>query len=205
MMEENNSKKILLSVLGVAILVVAVVGISFAVFTATKTSSNANSIATGTITMSYTEPENGIKLDNAVPMSDDAGKALTGANEKFEFTVATNASGALKIPYEITLTPEDGNTLTNDQVKVYLTKACADAVAPTKISALTGTATFRTDGSILLYKTEDDHTTNHDTISTKYVLKMWVSNDVAFGDNTNQGKTYKLKVNVDSKVAPVAS
>ena len=36
MMEENGSKKVLLSVLGVAILVVAVVGVSFAFFTYSK-------------------------------------------------------------------------------------------------------------------------------------------------------------------------
>ena len=52
MMEESGSKKVLLSVLGVAILVVAVVGISFAAFSFTNTS-DENSIQTGTITMSY--------------------------------------------------------------------------------------------------------------------------------------------------------
>jgi len=61
-MEENNSRKVLLSVLGVAILLVAVVGISFAAYTFTDQSDEANTINTGTITMSYTEPENGIKL-----------------------------------------------------------------------------------------------------------------------------------------------
>ena len=53
MMEENNSKKVLLSVLGVAILVVAVVGVSFAAFSFANTSDKANQIQVGTITMSF--------------------------------------------------------------------------------------------------------------------------------------------------------
>ena len=69
-MENNNSKEVLLSVLGVAILVVAVVGVSFAAFTFSQTGNVVNQITTGTISMSYSEPENGITLTNAMPMED---------------------------------------------------------------------------------------------------------------------------------------
>ena len=55
MKEDNNSKQVLLSVLGVAILVVAVVGVSFAAFTFSQTGQKVNTISTGTITMSYSE------------------------------------------------------------------------------------------------------------------------------------------------------
>ena len=78
-MNENNSnssKQILISILGVAILIVAVVGISFAAFTYAKTGTTTNTITTGTITMSYTEPTNGINLTDALPITDDAGKGL---------------------------------------------------------------------------------------------------------------------------------
>ena len=66
-MEENSSRKVLLSVLGVAILVVAVIGVSFALYS-TSSTGKVNSISTGTITMSYTEPSNGINLTNALPI-----------------------------------------------------------------------------------------------------------------------------------------
>ena len=75
-MKDNNSKQVLLSVLGVAILVVAVVGVSFAAFTFSQTGNVENTITTGTISMTYTEPENGINLTNAMPMTDDSGKVL---------------------------------------------------------------------------------------------------------------------------------
>ena len=90
----NSSKQVLVSILGVAILIVAVVGISFAAFSYSKTGTVANTITTGTITMSYSEPTNGINLTNALPITDTAGKALTGNNNTFDFTVAATVSGS---------------------------------------------------------------------------------------------------------------
>ena len=216
MMEENGSKKVLLSVLGVAILVVAVVGISFAAYSATRTS-DANTISTGTISMSYSEPTNGIELVNALPMSDDNGKKLTGAvaekNQTFEFTVSTNASAALNIPYEISVTPvaitatESLGVLTDRQVKVYLTKKAdsteTEVVAPTLVSALAQSTVEGRSTSKLLYKTTDQHAGN-DVINTNYVLRMWIDNAVSVDDITDKTYEYRLKVNVDAAVAPLA-
>ena len=59
---DNSSKQILLSVLGVAILVVAVVGVSFAAFTFTGTGTKENRITTGTISMTYSEADSDVRL-----------------------------------------------------------------------------------------------------------------------------------------------
>ena len=66
MNQSNSSKQILLSVIGVAILVVAVVGVSFAFFNYTRTG-EANTVKTGTIVFetSYT----GINVTNLFPVS----------------------------------------------------------------------------------------------------------------------------------------
>ena len=93
-MKDNNSKQVLLSVLGVAILVVAVVGVSFAAFSYSKTGEKVNTITTGTITMSYTDVTNGINIQNAMPMSDEQGKTLTGENNVFDFNVSATISGS---------------------------------------------------------------------------------------------------------------
>ena len=68
--KEDNQRKLILSVLGVAILVVAVIGISFAIYQATFSQNDANSIQTGTITVSYTEPSNAISISDAMPMAE---------------------------------------------------------------------------------------------------------------------------------------
>ena len=102
MNNNNSSKQILLSVLGVAILVVAVVGVSFAAFTFTGTGVKENKISTGTLTMSYTEAENGILIENMMPTSDATGKALKDGRNVFDFTVAaTMSDGANPIKYTV--------------------------------------------------------------------------------------------------------
>ena len=131
-MNENNNggKQILLSVLGVAILIVAVVGISYAAFTFAETGSKDNTINTGTISMTYTEGTNGITIYNAMPTADETGRTLTNiaaacvnyegasvpadttectaANGQwdtgvrvFEFQVSATIQGAATINYEI--------------------------------------------------------------------------------------------------------
>lgn len=200
-MKENSQKKVLLSVLGVAILVVAVIGISFAIYQTTFDSSNSNSIATGTIMVSYTEPTNAINIADALPMSDEDGKALSGSGNTFDFTVSTKATNALTVPYTISLTKVADSTLTDDEVKVYLTKDGSPVVEPTKISALSAFAS-RGD-SKTLYTTQDVYTTTDEPAKTSnYVLRMWIDQDVAVSGDTS--KTYKAKVNVDSTVTPVA-
>ena len=100
--KENNSRKVFLSVLGVAILIVAVVGISYAAFTFTNEGAEDNTITTGTITMSYSEPEAGLSLTNELPMDDATG---IGRSAVFDFTVSTSATGLVAIPYEVNMTP----------------------------------------------------------------------------------------------------
>lgn len=208
MMEENGSKKVLLSVLGVAILLVAVVGISFAAFTFTNDDATTNTVSTGTIAMSYSEPTNGINLVDALPMSDDSGKGLSGAGNVFEFTVSTLASGTLSIPYEISVTPvavTDGNgALTDSQVKVYLTKNGTAVVNPVLVSGLTASTVEGRTGSYTLYQTTDVHTGTAQTTTTTYVLRMWIDNSVTVASISDKTYEYRLKVNVDSAVAPLA-
>ena len=200
--KENSQKKMLLSVLGVAILVVAVIGISFAAYSATFDSAEANSIKTGTIMVSYTEPSNAINLENAMPMDDKDGKALTGDGKTFDFSVSTQATNALTVPYTISLTKVDTSTLGDGDVKVYLTKGDTEVLAPTLVSNLADNAPRS--GSKTLYTTQDVYNgTGEEAISTDYVLRMWVDKDVTVDASTS--KTYKALVNVDSAVTPISN
>lgn len=197
MKEDNNSKQVLLSVLGVAILVVAVVGVSFAAFTFSQTGVKTNTITTGTISMSYSEPENGITLTNAMPMEDSTGMALDGANETFDFTVTAtiNGSGTTTINYAVTAVTVPGTTLDDDYVKVYLTNMASDAdseiLAPTVVSSLPKTssdASGAPDGQFIL----DDGTFTANS-TNEYRLRMWVANNYSV---TGSQETYTLRVNV---------
>lgn len=200
--KENSQKKMLLSVLGVAILVVAVIGISFAAYSATFDYGDANSIKTGTIMVSYTEPTNAINIDDAMPLSDANGKALEGTNKTFDFSVSTQATNALTVPYTISLTKVAESTLGDDEVKVYLTKEGAEVLAPTLVSNLTANAARS--GSKTLYTTQDVYNgTEKEAKITNYVLRMWVDEKVTVDASTK--KTYKALVNVDSAVTPISN
>ena len=195
-MKENNSKQVLLSVLGVAILVVAVVGVSFAAFSYSKTGEKVNTITTGTITMSYSETTNGINLTNALPMSDGVGKALSEEEQYFDFTVSANITGTTTINYAITASKEAESTLPDTAVKVYLTDmdgtADTQILAPTKVSGLTPTTGSESSGTpsgqFILHTGTFDATSSHD-----YRLRMWVADDYQV---TGSSATYKLRVNV---------
>ena len=213
----NNSKQVLLSVLGVAILVVAVVGVSFAAFSYSKTGEKVNTITTGTITMSYTDVTNGINIQNAMPMSDEQGKTLTGENNVFDFNVSAtiSGSGTTQIDYAIIAAPEDGNELTDTDIKVWLTDRASDTsgsdvgqgntVEPKILSSLPKSSSISaTTGSP---NTEDDYVLKSGTFSgtggsDSYRLRMWVDyNAPSMAGDVASQLTYRLKVNVYGKAA----
>ena len=196
-MKDNSSKQILLSVLGVAILVVAVVGVSFAAFSYSRTGEKINQITTGTITMSYTDVTNGINISDALPMSDANGKLLEDENQYFDFTVSATISGTATINYAITATKESDSTLPDNAVKVYLTSAndATDELVPTKVSELTPIAASDVSGALagqFLLK----RGTISSTSSTTYRLRMWIADDYAGADGSITSQTYRLRVNV---------
>ena len=202
MKENNNSKQILLSVLGVAILVVAVVGVSFAAFSYSKTGEKVNTITTGSIVMSYNETTNGINLVDALPISDAQGMALSGNTagheEYFDFNVSATITGSTTINYVITATKEADSDIPDTGVKVYLTSMDADAdsqiLAPTLVSDLEqtdGTDTTKTGAPADQYKLYEDTFAASNTRA--YRLRMWIDQNYS---SLGTSGTYKLRVNV---------
>lgn len=208
-MKDNNSKQVLLSVLGVAILVVAVVGVSFAAFQFSQTGAKVNQISTGTITMTYTEDVNGINISNAMPVADNVGKAYTeetGSGDQryvFDFSVGATISGTTTINYAITASKEAESTLPDNAVKVYLTDMDDDADTP--VSGFEG-------GTVPTYDTLEDigasdasgaqqgqkllrRGTFTATTTNEYRLRMWVA-DTYQVQNEAAAQTFKLRVNV---------
>ncbi len=209
-MEKTDSKKMLLSVLGVAILVVAVVGISYAVFTFTKAGTASNEVTTGTISMSYTESEtNYITIDNAMPITDESGKALTNY---FDFTVSSTITGEATVNYEVrakSVTPESPAVqLSADDVKMYLEKNDGAKYTAVKTEDKVSTFTINNSSSLtnpsvdtntmLLYTGEFKNTTAaENTFADEFRLRMWLKSDA---EVSTQAKTFIVKVDVYASV-----
>ena len=200
----NTSKQVLLSVLGVAILIVAVVGISFAAFTYTQAGTTTNTISTGTVTMAYNNPENGITINNAIPMDDAEGKMLSGENEKFDFTVTATITGRTAIDYEIIAVKDSSSTIADKDIKLYLESKTdqseyAEVFSPKQFTPDSvkkheiSEDTMQLDSGTFDNKSSDGNT---QTFTKYYRLRMWVNKEYVL-DNTV--RNYKVKVNVYGK------
>ena len=89
MNQTNSSKQVLLSVVGVAILVVAVVGVSFAFFNYTRTGA-ANTVTTGHIY--FTTSQNTINVDDLFPVAASVGKTVDVENPESQVGAAATVS-----------------------------------------------------------------------------------------------------------------
>ena len=149
----------------VILLLLVIVGVSYAIFAVTNLS-DENTINLGQISMSYTEPDNALVLENALPMGDAEGMAQSNY---FEFKVMTHAttdvddSDGLIIPYEINLgeiaVDSDKQALTKYQIKVYLTK-------------VVGGSEEEVVGPILLSNLSESSTSNLNIYQAKDIIKM---------------------------------
>ena len=199
MQDGKQKTQLIVSVLGVFILLIAVVGISFAAFNYSRTGETVNTITTSTIVMNYNESTNGINIVNATPISDDIGKTLNGENNTFDFTVSATFSGKDVINYAITATEAEGCTIPNNKVKVYLTSAndMIEELDPTLVSALSKTssdASGAPNGQYVLKSGTIDA-----TMTTNYRLRMWLDSEASdvVGETS---KSYRLRVNVYGKI-----
>lgn len=102
----NAKQKRAAIIIALLILLVVIVGISFSVFTYTKTGDKENTVGTGSINMSYSEGSNAISITNAMPMTEKQAKGMTngadGNNYYFDFTVTAEINGDALINYDVT-------------------------------------------------------------------------------------------------------
>ncbi len=204
--KENNktSKQVLLSVLGVAILIVAVVGISFAAFTYSSSGTKENTISTGTVTMTYTESTNGISIENAIPMDDNAGKVLNNDNEKFDFTVSATITGKTTIDYVVVAKKdEESSTISNDKIRLYLEQSnekegeYSQVFGPSPFTETVSPKYGAEEGTMELATGSFSNINGESSQQYKYYrLRMWVDKTYEL---TGTPGTYKVKVNVYGK------
>ena len=194
-MEKEKStkrKEVMISILAVLILMVAVFGISYAVWQQTSLGTKENSISTGYVSFSYTESNtNIISIHNATPISDDAGKKLVGNQNSFEFSVSAKYAGLPSIRYEVYTEPIK-TTLDGRFLKVYLTNqndvpvSGYDVTIPTYDSleaSSTGSGKKLYEGTL----TESGKV-------EKLRLRIWVSS--AFDMPANKSYQFSFKVHV---------
>ena len=199
-MKNSKKKAIILSIIGLIGLVIVTVGITYAVFTYTKLGTTDNTVTSGTLKFLYTENtgvKTGIKLTNALPISDTQGKALDGDNNVFDFSIEATNTGTETIPYEVTLRKKSTSTLAEENVKVYLTDRTEatekEELETTKYSELTQTnINVGSEIEKIIY----NGTVNGGEVSYKkdFRLRMWI--DETSNQSDINGKEFTATVNV---------
>ena len=196
----NNKKQLILSIGLVLVLVLMIVGISYAAFQFTGPGSKVNSITTGAITMEYTESNNVINITGALPTTDKTGMIRLNDGEYFDFTVKSNITGTANINWEISAKKLDGNTIDGKYVKLYLTKLINN-----QEESLTAPLTYFEDTEANSYtgrpSNEMSLYTGNMTSSEEgtYRLRMYIDEDYnPQGDGGNL--TFGVKVNVYGQI-----
>ena len=196
---DNNKKKRILILLALMLFNLALVSFGTYAFwdIAGDSITGNNSISTGQIKMSYTE-SNEIKMENAIPLPDDAGKILS---DYFDFQVLsyikTKESDNKKrmLNYNIILEPISvNNPLHDNEIKVYLTKVENGVekvvVEPITIDKL---------NNYILKSEEEAFSNNKDRVLTSYRLRAWIDENVDTDKVTGKSYSYKFRININGK------
>lgn len=187
----ENKKTLLFSILGVILLLVVVIGVSYAMYTFSAQGSKVNQITTGTISVSYKETSQ-VKLTGAYPSTDATGSAVTGHD--LVFTVTGSITGSTNVKYDLALanvTP--GATLTAEHIKFNLKKGDKYLLGTSDNTGVTVASIATNKGSLIdAYLLDTDTLTSTNTGAT-YTLRAWVADTYKLpqGANTTSedGKT----------------
>lgn len=196
-MIRDDSKQVLLSVFGVALLIVAIVGISYAIFVFSAKSRVDNTVRSGGITFEYLEGDSVIDINDALPVSDEVGVKQT---KSFDFQVSSAIRGNTTVFYEVrakSLTVD--NKIDNQYVKIYLEKKdvgdFSTVLSPTTFRENPNTSLTNISvdtNTMLLYSGKFSGkkatTTNY---SDEFRLKMWLSDKYLIDDVS---RSFKIKV-----------
>ena len=196
-----KKKENIIIIVVLVVMILAIVGVSYAAFSYSGLGSKVNAITTGSITMTYTETDNTISLNGALPTTDATGKKRLTDGEYFDFTVSSNIVGDVNINYEISA--KDVTTserkIDGSNIKLYLTRLTDDGeeelMTPETYNeeASANSYTGRPSGEMSLYTSSMSSSE-----SNKYRLRMWVDEDYnPQGDGGNL--TFSVQINVYGK------
>lgn len=181
----NNIKKNVLSIIGIVVLMILIAGGTYAAFIVTQ-SGSTNTIQTGTVSFSYTQPSSNVTLSSAYPVTDATGK--TG--DYFEFSVSATTSGEHDTNYYVYYVLDSNNTMSQNDIRLYLTTV-SDNVE-TVVAGFPRIAGYSDEYSSGYLLDSGIFETNSNTLSKTYRLRMWISQD--YTDNSGS-KTFKITVN----------
>ena len=186
----------------ILVMIVSIIGVSYAAYNYSEIGTKLNSITTGSITMSYTESDNVISIDKALPTRDVTGKVRLKEGEYFDFTISSEIVGDININYEISakdVTTSD-RKIDGSNIKLYLTRLKEDGTEEELMTPevyneekSSNVYTGRPAGEMSLYTSS-----MNSSETNNYRLRMYVDEEYnPQGDGGNL--SFSVKINVYGK------
>lgn len=206
-MIQSESKQILLSIIGISILIIAFVGISYAAFTSSLTDFNQQGISTGTISLVLKNESSNVSIKNMMPMSIEDGKKLTGDGNVYDFTVESNLSTNTTLNYEISVQKvvTEQPSLKDNEVRFYLQRMNDGEFVDTSITSnpqpfvplQEDSFLGSKKGTMVIYSGTLSNLTDKDNKEKEeFRLRMWVDNNTIIDSIS---KEFNVKLNVTAK------
>ena len=211
-----KQNKTLLTYLGIALIFVAIAGISYAAANILLFG-DQNSINSGAIEFIYKEPTSDVTINQKQAMTDADGQIQ---NNYFAFTVNAKATGKVNIGYYIYYIPDQNNTLSEDNIKLFLTTVDTESdlieeETPVKAPVIINSfptfdiSTLTSDPTKDNYLIHSSHFSFNNNPSYQYHyyrLRVWSTKEIddegnlINADGTHSyvvdGGTFKMKINV---------
>lgn len=126
-MQNSLSRQILLSVFGIAMLILALVGVSYAIFVQPTAVVDTTTSDAGDIILLSNRSTFEIDFDNLSILSDDDGKILSDGEAVMDFDVSIHLPAYSSISYELVILPfEVSTTSLSTNARFYLEKEVGD-------------------------------------------------------------------------------
>ena len=178
-----KKKENIVIIVALIVMVIAIIGVSYAAFNYSGLGTKVNTITTGAIKMTYTEDDNIISMSGALPTTDKTGKVRLNPGEYFDFTVSSEITGNVNINYEISakdVTTSD-RKIDGKYIKLYLTRLTDDGE-----EELMTPETYNEESSA------NDYTGRPAGEMSLYTSSM----------NSSESNTYRLRMYVDEAYNP---
>ena len=157
-------------------------------YTFTGSGTKENVIQTGHIVITFNDVNN-ISIQNRYPETDSEGLANTDTNSQMTFTVTSDITGDTKVNYALGITDiQEGTTLTQDYIKIYLKKGNNVATGFTENKGEL-ISSFK---NKYIENVMDSHVLLTDVISGSevhtYTLKAWIDENYKLLTQNTSGK-----------------
>ena len=180
-MESQVKSKKVLTAITVFLLLLTIIGVSYAVWRISLVQTSSNTISTACFDVSFTEDSEAIQLEKAYPILDEEGIKGT----PYTFTLTNNCTELAS--YQINLEVLNTATLNSQYIKVYL-----DSGSPSVLTNLNATSTTL-DETKEAYVLDAGYFEPNE--SKTFNLRIWMDEDTPALEET-MNKTFASKVTV---------